>query len=268
MHLMTRPAMPLVPRPPVRCAVCAVRSLCLPENLTESEVCRFEQAIVRRRRVPRDDVLYRTGDPAGALYAVHFGHLKTFQLDQRGAQHLTGFQMAGDLLALDSLGTGIHASTAVALEDCEVCEIPYARLQELLVQMPRLLEHFHRLLGREILREQATMMLLSNMRAEQRLASFLLSLGNSYAMRGYSSRSFHLRMAREDIAGYLGLTIECISRQLARFRRNGWIRLEKRSIELTDRDALASLAAGLQPALRPPLPASAGPGDMPRATAA
>jgi CRP/FNR family transcriptional regulator len=157
--------------------------------------------------------------------------------------------MAGELLGIDSIGTGQHASTAIALEDSEVCEIPYAKLQDLLVQIPRLMAHFHRIMGREILREQAVMIFLGNMRAEQRLASFLLNLSERYAMRGYSSRSFQLRMSREDIGGYLGLTIECISRQLARFRQNGWITLNKRSVELTDREALVALAAGLQPAL-------------------
>ena len=208
--------------------------------------------IGRRRRVLRDDVLFRMGESAGMLYAVRFGHFKSVQTDRRGDQHITGFQMAGELLGMDSIGTGQHASTAIALEDSEVCEIPYAKLQELLVQIPRLMAHFHRIMGREILREQAVMIFLGNMRAEQRLASFLLNLSERYAMRGYSSRSFQLRMSREDIGGYLGLTIECISRQLARFRQNGWITLNKRAIELTDREALVALAAGLQPALDTP----------------
>jgi CRP/FNR family transcriptional regulator len=225
MHIVLHPE-PSATRPAAaRCAQCAFRALCLPENLSDSEVVRLEQIIGRRRRV---------------LYAVRFGHFKSVQTDRRGDQHITGFQMAGELLGMDSIGTGQHASTAIALEDSEVCEIPYAKLQELLVQIPRLMAHFHRIMGREILREQAVMIFLGNMRAEQRLASFL---------RGYSSRSFQLRMSREDIGGYLGLTIECISRQLARFRQNGWITLNKRSVELTDREALVALAAGLQPAL-------------------
>jgi CRP/FNR family transcriptional regulator len=229
-----------------------LRTLCLPDHLTDGELSRFAQVIARRRRLLRDDVLYRMGECAGTLYAVRFGHFKTVQLDRRGDLHVTGFQMAGELLAMDSLGTGMHASSAIALEDSEVCEIPYARLLELLPQMPRLLEQFHRLLGREIMREQAATLFLGNMRADQRLASFLLDLGERYAQRGYSSRSFLLRMSRDDIAGYLGLTLECISRQLARFRQNGWIALEKRAIELTDRAALVTLAAGLQPALGEP----------------
>ncbi len=235
-----------------RCAVCTFRSLCLAESLTSNEVRRLEGLVVRRRRLLREDVLYRMGDQGGMLYAIRLGHFKSMQTDRRGYQHVTGFPMAGELLAMDSIGTGVHASTAIALEDSEVCEIPYARLLAIMPDMPVLLAHFHRLLGMEILREQAAMIFLGNMRADQRLASFLLNLGERYALRGYSSRSFLLRMSRDDIAGYLGLTLECISRQLASFRRNGWIRLDKRAIELTDREGLLALAAGLQPALGPP----------------
>lgn len=252
MYSLLRSESPTARPATTRCAVCAFRSLCLPESLGSDDVRRIEQLASRRRRLLRDDVLYHMGDPGGTLYAIRLGHFKSMQTDRRGYQHVTGFPMAGDLLAMDSIGTGIHASTAVALEDSEVCEIPYARLLAAMADMPGLLAHFQRILGREILREQAAMIFLGNMRADQRLASFLLNLGERYAMRGFSSRSFLLRMSREDIAGYLGLTLECISRQLARFRRNGWIRLDKRAIELADREGLLVLAAGLQPALAPP----------------
>lgn len=241
-----------VSRPAVaRCGQCAFRELCLPESLSDGEVGRLEQLIGRRRRVLRDDVLFRAGANGGMLYAVRFGHFKSVQRDRRGVEHITGFQMAGDMLGIDSIGTGQHASTVIALEDSEVCEISYDKLQELLAEMPRLMAHFHRILGREIVREQGVMGLLGNIRADQRLATFLLDLGDRYASRGYSSRSFQLRMSREDIGGYLGLTIECISRQLATFRRNGWIVLDKRAIELTRRDALVAIAEGLQPEAPP-----------------
>jgi CRP/FNR family transcriptional regulator len=202
--------------------------------------------------VVRDQQLFRMGEPGLCLYVLRFGHVKTTQADRRGASHVTGFQMAGDLLGMDALGNGLHASAAMALEDGEVCEIPYARLRMLLPDAPRLMERFHQLLGHELLRTQAAMMFLGNMRADQRLASFLLDLGGRYAQRGCSARSFQLRMSREDIASYLGLTIECVSRQLASLRQHGWIALERRAVELSDRPALVALAAGLQPALPEP----------------
>jgi CRP/FNR family transcriptional regulator len=226
-----------------KCAGCRFRELCLPVGLNENEVGRLDQIIVRRR-VARDEPLFRTGQPFNSLHAVHFGHFKTAQVNLRGQQQVTGFQMAGDVLGLDAIGSGLHSCTAVALDDAEVCEIPYAKLNELFSQVPALLQHFHRILSQEIMREQSVMLFLSNMRADQRFALFLLNLSGRYVARGYAASSFALRMSREDIGDYLGLTIESISRLLSRFRRAGWVRVENREVTLLDRAALEALASG------------------------
>ncbi|HZX25563.1 MAG TPA: fumarate/nitrate reduction transcriptional regulator Fnr [Telluria sp.] len=228
-----------------KCAACGFQSMCLAGGLDDSNLGKMDDMVGRRRRVARDERLYRLGQPFTHLYAVHFGHFKTVQVDRRGQQQITGFMMAGELLGMDAIASARHASDAVALEDSEVCEIPFARLEQMLVEQPELLKHFHRLMSQEILREQSMMLSLGNMRAEQRLAMFLQNLASRYAARGYSGSRFQLRMSREDIGGYLGLTIESISRLLARFRKNGWIKLDNRDIELLDRTSLEALAAGL-----------------------
>ncbi len=244
------PLQPLSADQPVRaggqgkCAGCRFRELCLPFGLNEDDLNRLDQIIARRRRVARDEPLYRTGETFHYLHAVHFGHFKTAQVNLRGQQQVTGFQMAGDMLGLDAIASGRHSCTAVALDDAEVCEIPYARLGDLFSQMPALLQHFHRILSQEIMREQSVMLFLSNMRAEQRFALFLLNLSGRYAARGYAASSFSLRMSREDIGDYLGLTIESISRLLSRFRRAGWVKVANREVTLLDRAALEALASG------------------------
>ena len=181
-------------------------------------------------QVARDERLYRMGDPFSNLYAVRFGHFKTYQVNAAGEQQITGFQMAGELLGMDAISGDRHHCDAVALEDSEVCEIPFARLEELFGQMPTLLHHFHRIMSQEITREQNVMLLLGNMRAEQRFAVFLVNLSARYAARGYSSTSFQLRMSREDIGNYLGLTIESISRLLSRFKKQGLLEVGKREV--------------------------------------
>src|SRR5262249_18555799 len=149
---------------------------CLPVGLDEDGTSRLDSVIGRRRRIARDEQLYRVDQPFSNLYAVHFGHFKTSQINRGGEQQVTGFQMAGDVMGLDAIAAGRHACTAVALEDSEVCEIPYVRLQELFTQVPALMPHFHRIMSREILREQDVMLFLGKMRAEQRLALFLSNL--------------------------------------------------------------------------------------------
>ncbi len=205
---------------------------------------RLDQLIQQRRKVSKGGHLYRMNDPFANLYAVRLGHFKTFQVNAGGEQQVTGFQMAGELLGMDAISTEAHQCHAVALEDSEVCEIPFLRLEELFSKVPSLLRHFHRIMSQEITREQSAMLLLGNMRADCRLAAFLVNLSSRYATRGYSSSCFQLRMSREEIGNYLGLTIESISRLLSKFKKQGLVRVDNREIELLDMVNLRLLATG------------------------
>ncbi len=228
------------------CANCSMHQLCLPMGLDDNDISRLDQIIGRRRRVARDESLYRMGDSFQNLYAIRFGHFKTSHMNPSGEQQITGFQMAGELLGMDAISGDHHHCDAIALEDSEVCEIPFARLEELFGHIPTLLRHFHRMMSQEITREQSVMLLLGNMRAEQRFAVFLVNLSSRYAARGYSSTNFQLRMSREDIGNYLGLTIESISRLLSRFKKQGWLKVDKREVELIAPAKLKALAAGTE----------------------
>ena len=228
------------------CANCSLHQLCLPMGLDQADINRLDQIIGRRRRLDKDERLYQVGDPFRNLYAIRFGHFKTYQINVGGEQHITGFQMAGELLGMDAISGDRHQCDAMALEDSEVCEIPFARLEELFGQVPTLLRHFHRIMGQEITREQNVMLLLGNMRAEQRFAVFLVNLSARYAARGYAANSFQLRMSREEIGNYLSLTIESVSRLLSRFKKQGWIRVDKREVTLLAPALLKAMAAGTE----------------------
>lgn len=223
-----------------------MHQLCLPMGLENDDITRLDNIIGKRRRLLRDERLYQMDEPFRNLYAIRFGHFKTYQVNANGEQQITGFQMAGELLGMDAISGERHHCDAVALEDSEVCEIPFERLEELFGQVPTLLRHFHRIMSQEITREQNVMLLLGNMRAEQRFAVFLVNLSARYAARGYSATSFQLRMSREDIGNYLGLTIESISRLLSRFKKQGWISVDKRELTLLDPAMLKALAAGTE----------------------
>ena len=228
------------------CSACSMHQLCLPMGLGESDMQRLDQIIGRRRKVPKDTLLYRMDDAFTNLYAIRLGHFKTYQVSPAGDQQITGFQMSGELLGMDAISTEHHHCDAMALEDSEVCEIPFARLEELFGTIPTLLHHFHRMMSREITREQNVMLLLGNMRAEQRFAAFLVNLSSRYTARGYSSTTFQLRMSREEIGNYLGLTIESISRLLSRMKKQGLLRVANREIELLDPDRIRAIAAGTE----------------------
>ncbi|NVD71403.1 fumarate/nitrate reduction transcriptional regulator Fnr [Duganella sp. BJB1802] len=228
------------------CASCSMHQLCLPMGLDNNDMDRLDQIIGRRRKVPRGAPLFRIGDSFQSLYAIRLGHFKTYQVNREGVEQITGFQMAGELLGMDAISADQHHCTGVALEDSEVCEIPFGSLQQLLADMPTLLRHFHRMMSQEITREQSVMLLLGNMQATQRFAAFLVNLSSRYEARGYSPHVFQLRMSREEIGNYLGLTIESISRLLSKFKKEGLLRVSNREIELLEPIRLKAITAGTQ----------------------
>jgi CRP/FNR family transcriptional regulator len=230
----------------VHCAECSAYQLCLPIGLDALNGVRFDDLIGQRRRVSKGASLYRAGQPLRNLYAVRCGYFKTRRPGPAGEQ-VTGFQMAGQLLGMEAISSGVHQSEAVALEDSVVCNIPFSALETLFEEVPVLQRRLCRLMSMEIDREQHLALLLGQMRAEQRLAVFLVEIGCAYAMRGYSPTQFQLRMSREDIGSYLGLTIESISRLLARFTKLGLITVDKRAVVLHDPIRLAAMANGIAP---------------------
>lgn len=229
-----------------------MHQLCLPTGLDERDTQRLDK-IIGRRKLARDSFLYRIGDRFTSLYAVRVGHFKSYQQNLAGDRQITGFQMTGELLGMDAINTEHYQCDVVALEDSEVCEIPFDALEMLFAQMPTLLHHFHRILSQEITNEQKIIMLLGNMRAEQRFAAFLISLSLAYAARGYSATRFQLRMTREDIGNHLGLTIESISRMIAKMRRDGLIQVRQRDVDVLDLPALTRLAAGTETLIPAPV---------------
>jgi CRP/FNR family transcriptional regulator, anaerobic regulatory protein len=226
------------------CADCSMHELCLPATVSDEELDRLETILSKRTRVERGGSLYRAGDVFTSLYAVRLGHFKTVYSEGPATKQITGFQMSGEILGMEGIGQTRHKCSAIALEDSEVCEIPYTRLEMLLGEIPSLQAHFHRMMSREIEREHQVMLLLGSMSADQRVAAFLLNLSRRYEARGFSSSHFVLRMTREDIGNYLGLTIESVSRVFSRFKKNDWIEGSPRDVKILDRGALEELCAG------------------------
>ena len=220
------------------CPQCHLRHLCWPQGLSAEELARLEVLVSHHRKVKRGDHLYHAGDHFNAIYTVHAGFFKTDVLLPDGRDQVTGFQMAGEMLGLDGIGTDIHTCNAVALEDSEVCFIPFNPLEGMLSEVRPLQSHFHKLMSREIVRDHGVMMLLGTMRAEERVAAFLINLSQRFLSRGFSPAEFNLRMTREEIGSYLGLKLETVSRAFSRFAENGLIGVQQRNIRILDTEGL------------------------------
>jgi CRP/FNR family transcriptional regulator len=223
------------------CSSCSLRELCLPVGLSDEEMGKLDSLVFLRRPVKRGDYLFRAGEPFASLYAARTGFFKTKLLLEDGREQVTGFHMAGELMGMDGIGSERHTCDAVALEDSEVCVIPFDRLEGLSREMEALQHHFHKVMSREIVREHGVMMLLGSMRAEERLAAFLLNLSQRLSTRGYSPNEFNLRMTREEIGSYLGLKLETVSRVFSRFQEEGLIAVQQKNIRILDSAALREL---------------------------
>lgn len=226
----------------IRCSACSLRELCLPIGLARPDLRQLDQLVRRRLKLKRDEYLYRTNQAFHALYAIRLGFFKISDTSADGREQITGFSMPGELLGLDAISTDLHSCDAIALEDSELCEIPFGTLEGLSREIPALQRQFHRIMSREIMREHGLMMLLGNMSAEERLAAFLLNLSQRFKERGYSEHRFYLRMTRNDIGMYLGLKLETVSRTLLAFRDAGIIHLKNRYLEINDLGALRRMS--------------------------
>ena len=223
------------------CSNCNLRELCLPFGLSLEELERLDDLISTRRRIKRGEHLYRAGAPFDSIYAIRSGFFKTDVLLEDGRDQVTGFQMAGELLGLDGISTEFHTCNAIALEDSEICSIPFSRLEGLSREIHNLQHHFHKVMSREIVRDHGVMMLLGTMRAEERLAAFLLNLSQRFTARGFSHAEFYLRMTREEIGSYLGLKLETVSRAFSKFQEEGYIAVQQKHIRILDVAGLKAL---------------------------
>ncbi|HSH88816.1 MAG TPA: fumarate/nitrate reduction transcriptional regulator Fnr [Ramlibacter sp.] len=222
----------------IACSNCNLRELCLPVGLTPEDLGRIDEIVSTRRKVKRGSSLFRSGDPFEALYAIRTGFFKTCVGVDQGRDQVTGFQMAGEIMGLDGIVNDHHTCNAIALEDAEVCVMPFERLGELSREVNALQSHVHRVLSREIVREHGVMLLLGTMHAEERLAAFLLNLVQRLHARGFSRSELVLRMTREEIGSYLGLKLETISRTFSKFDEEGIVQVRQRHLRILDAAAL------------------------------
>ena len=233
-----RPAISLVPasngKSTIACSSCCLRHVCLPCDLGSADLDRFVEITAAKRRVARGSSLFHSGDCFESLYAVRSGAFKTVSTSRHGDEKITGFHIAGELLGLDAINEGRHGYSAVALEDSEVCVMPFAQLEKMAMSTPALQHQLLRVLSSDISRDQGLMLLLGSMTADQRLAAFLMSLSRRHQRLGFSATHFVLRMTREEIGNYLGLTLETVSRLLSRFQREGLLAVRQRDIEIRD----------------------------------
>lgn len=230
----------------VRCSDCHLRESCLPAGLAEDALERIDRRLVAvLRKVAHGETLFRAGTRFDAIFQVWTGFFKTVVTTSQGREQVTGFQMGGDLIGFDGIDTGLHSIDAVALEDSQVCVIPYGSLEALGREVPLLQQHLNRIMSREIVNDHSAMVRLGSMNADERVAAFLLDLTDRLRRRGFSASSLVLRMSREEIGSYLGLKLETVSRTFSRLQASRLLFVRQRHVEISDPVGLEHIVDGV-----------------------
>lgn len=230
----------------VACKDCSLHQLCLPKSINDTDMEKLDEIIQRKRPFKRGEHLFQVGQPFHSIFVVRSGAVKTYTPTLDGGEQVTGFHLPGELLGLDAIGNGNHPCAAKALETTSVCEVPFDNLEDLSHEIPSLQHQLLMLMSKEIKDDQDVMLLLGKKTAEARLAAFLLSISERFKKRGFSATEFNLSMSRNDIANYLGLAVETVSRMFTRFHEEGLLDAERKHIKLNDLSKLCEIA-GINP---------------------
>ena len=230
----------------VSCSHCSLNELCFPHGMEDSDMDKLDAMVDRDMPLHKNDFLYREGDTCKALYAVRSGGIKTTIQNQNGESQIVGFHLPGELIGFDGFATDLHACSAETLETTSVCELPLDNLETLCASMPGLQKQMRRIMGLEVNNDHDLLLLLGKMNSDEKLATFLLNLSGRMKQRHWKESEFNLNMTRQDIANYLGLAVETVSRLFAHFQDDGIIAVDKRNITITDMAALKQIVGDCQ----------------------
>lgn len=226
------------------CGTCAFSSACVAAGYQKPELAELHCLVEHVGPFHAGEHIFRTGDPFRAIFAVRGGTVKTRMSDREGREQVLGFYLPGEVIGLNAIYPEHFPCDAVALDTSYFCRFSFPAMSALAARIPALQKHLFRLLSKEL---GSASLLAGDHSADERVAAFLMELSGRYAARGFSANRFHLSMSRGDIANYLRLAAETVSRVLTRFRSQGLIQIEGRELELLDPPGLRWLGQGLLP---------------------
>jgi CRP/FNR family transcriptional regulator len=226
-------------RAQVACSRCALGELCLPRGLTADETERFEQIVHRSRPIQPGEHLFRAGDEFRSVASVRTGCFKSYVIDHEGQEQVLGFHLPGEIIGLDAIHSCKHVANVVALDTSAVCGLTFDTVSQMARHMPELQHELFRVMSQRISELET---IAGDLSADERIAMFLLSLSDRFSRRGYSDKEFILAMSRRDIASYLRLATETVSRVLARFQKAGVVKVDRKQVQILDIDELKVIA--------------------------
>lgn len=226
------------------CSNCNLHELCLPRGLNAGDLAKLDHVVKGSRPIQKGDHIFRADDLFSSFYAVRSGSVKVYILNESGEEQIVGFYFPGEIIGFDAVHQQQHTCSAVAMETTTFCSLPYNKVHEICVQVPELQNQIFSLMSRELSNENKLLLMINKRTAEERIATFLVSLSSRFHKLGYSAKEYNLPMSRQEIGNYLGLTIETVSRLFTKFQRNGLVKINRKSIRLENMSALHSMCDG------------------------
>ncbi len=221
------------------CSTCAFSAACLSQGFDKTSLAELHVLVEHVGPFPEGQHLFREGDEFTAIAAVRAGTVKTYVVDADGHEQVLGFFLPGEVIGLNAIHHARYPCNAVALDTVALCRFSFPKMALLASRLPGLQQQLFRLLSADI---GKAALLAGDYAADERMAAFLVSLSRRYRERGFSARQFNLTMSRSDMANYLRLAAETVSRVLRRFQDDGLIRVERRALEIADPQRLEALA--------------------------
>ncbi len=230
----------------VSCEACSLSELCLPRGLSSEEICQLDEHIERPRKLEPNTMIYQPGDDFSGFYAVRSGGVKTYLTKKTGEQQILGFHLPGEIFGLDGMEHDAHRCYASTLDNTSYCMLPFNKLDELCSILPDLRHQVYKLMGHELNCDHSHQLLLGQQTAHERLATFLLSISTRFKRRGFSPNSFMLPMSRHDIACYLGIAVETVSRLFKSFQEQEVVKINRKQVDILDMDKLNQMVTNCE----------------------
>lgn len=223
------------------CTACHLNQVCIPESMNENEVIELDNLVNSRIKLKKKDSLFVSGDSFKAIYAIKSGSIKTTITNRSGMEQVNGFFIQGEIIGLDGFATDRHVFNAIALEDTHICVIKKHDLESFSEKFSPLKNQIQRIMSKEIVRDNNMMLLLGNMNSEQKIATFIQNISNRLNKRRNNHLAITLKMTREEMGSYLGLTNETISRILKKLSNLNLIAIDGKELQILDEDGLKQI---------------------------
>lgn len=225
------------------CDVCALSEICLPAGLNSEELILLEKNVITSIKLKKGEILYPAGEKFSGLYAIKSGSFKSAVSNSDGDAQIVGFHMPGELVGFDGYDSS-HTSSIVALENSMVCKVPSTHLDFLCANIGSVSKHVHIMIANDVRAHNSVLMLIAQKSAEDRVLCFLKNISDRNKNRGFSSVDFTLSMPRGDIANFLGMAPETISRLLAQLQEDRVVEFDRRNVHVLDYEEFSRRSCG------------------------